>query len=71
MRAAGTEKCQDCSLFVLAQEWALSLTDGVDDWNPSHCGMPGREFLLVDRAQLAGYLLELVSSPLVWDAGIQ
>ena len=42
---------------------ALPLTDEVRGWNSSHCGILGRELLFVS--------LELVSKPLVWDAGIQ
>ena len=38
LRAAGTKRCRDRSLLV--QEWALPLTDGVDDWDLSHSGMP-------------------------------
>ena len=53
------------------KSWALSLTDAADDWDPSHCSMPEREFLLVNGAQLAGYLSELVSSLLVLDRSIQ
>ena len=32
--------------------------------------MPGKELLLVDKAQLVGCLLGLADSSLVWDAGI-
>ena len=41
--------------------WALPLTDGVNDWDPLHCGMSERELHLVDEAQLGGYVLELIS----------
>ena len=34
------------------QWWALPLTDEVGVWDVSNCGMPGRELLLVDEAQL-------------------
>ena len=57
------------SLFVL--DWALPLLDGVDNWDPSHCGMTARELIQIDEAHLARYLLELISNWLVWDPGIR
>ena len=36
--------------------WALPLFDEVGDWGPSSFCMLGREFLVVDEAQLDGYI---------------
>ena len=49
-------------ISVRGQWWALLLTDKVGISDPSDCGMPGRELLLVDEAQLVGYLLGLANS---------
>ena len=65
------KKSVEIVLSLLVQWWALPFTDGVNNWNPSHCGWPERRLLLVDKAQLTGYLLKLLSNPLVCDAGIQ
>ena len=46
LRAAGTKGVEIVVSF-LAQRWALPLTDGVGDWDPSNCGMPVRELSLV------------------------
>ena len=56
LRAEGTNGCRDRNLF-LGSGGALSLADEVGVWDPSYCGMPGRELLVVDEAQLVGYLL--------------
>ena len=53
------------------QSWVLPLGNKAIGWDPLSSGMPRRNLLFVEGAQLAGYLPESVSSRLVWDAGIQ
>ena len=65
------QKDDEVIISLHEQQWALPLTDGVGVWGSQDCGMPGRELLLIDEAQLAAYRLELANSPLVWDAVVQ
>ena len=70
LRAAGRKGYRDGSL----SSWgvmALPITDGLGVWNPSNCGMPERELLLVDEAHFVGYLLGLANSTLARDVGNQ
>ena len=68
---AAVKKVVEIVVSLRGQWWALPLTDEVGIWNPLDCGMLGIKLPIVDEAQLVGYQLELASSWLLREAGIQ